>query len=328
MRSIPLITIGLVFFGLAAIAQEKKPPDKSDAGKAAAKEEKPAVRSVQVKSGALQFDVRLEPGAPDPGELVRVTIDMNEIPPVPDPIYGERIPVKEARITAKVTDADGAGYTMAYQVHPLQDAGSYGFHFTPIRKDNYKLVLQGNHNNVSFEPDLRVPVGIWPFTKVDAKGNVSKVPAETASSRMPALPTGMKSPAMPTGTRQVDTGNRPGETPLQQAMETIGEQYAEAGVALMAGRRPDLKDAKVAAGKLKTAVVRGAAIPHSDSEFAGLMNELLQAVEKLEKVSGAGKAKAAIDSLNRIGSHHCNRCHFKMRWGILGHTAAFPADVP
>ncbi|MBW1811129.1 MAG: hypothetical protein JRJ87_23260 [Deltaproteobacteria bacterium] len=320
-----IVAVVLIPFMVATAAEKAKVPEKVPAPK-----EKPKVRTLQLKSGALLFNVRLEPGVPDPGQLVEVTIEMSEVPPVPDPIYGERIPIKDAEITAKVTDVDGAGYTMAYRVHTLQDAGSYGFHFTPARKDNYRLEITGVFKNKRYSTTTRVPVGIWPFTSVDAKGNVSRVPARSASSRLPALPSGMKSG----DTQSSDAKTKgPGpstkkRTPLQTMMKQLGEQFARAGVALLAGRKPDLKDAKAAAIQMNVQAKAAAELPHADGEYKDLMNELVGQIDKFERASSGGKAKSAVKAFNQIGSHHCNRCHFKLRWNIIKQSSAFPANLP
>jgi hypothetical protein len=329
MRSILSIVALLLLLGPAFAADGKAEVPKAPAkAQAKSKEEKPRVRTLQVKSGTLLFNVSIEPGVPDPGQVIAFSIELAEVPEVPDPIYGEKIPVKDAELTARVTDADGAGYTMAYRVHALQDAGSYGFHYTPVRKDNYRVALMGIHNGKGFKAELRVPVGIWPFIKVDAEGKVSKVPAQTASNRRPALPSGLKAPAIPGG---AGVGRQPAarkNSPLGKAMQVLGEQFARAGVALFSGRRPDLKEAKAAADLLKAEVEKAAAIKQADDEYDGQMQELNQAVQELVRASGAGKAKSAKASFSRIGDQHCNRCHFKMRWKMIEQSSDFPARLP
>jgi hypothetical protein len=288
---------------------------------------KPEILNLQVKSGTLLFGIRLEPGVPDPEEVVEVAIEMAEVPPIPDPIYGERIPVKEAEIVAEVADADGAGYTVKYRVHPLQDAGSYGFHFTPLRKDTYRVTLKGVYKTKKFDPDFRVSVGIWTFTRVDEAGSVSQVPAQPASSRMPAMPTVVQGPATPGGaSKGVVTGRR--VSPLRSVMKTLGESWAKAGEALLTGRRPDLKEARISSAQMKAVAKEAVEIDPSDSEFKSLISELDQALDQFEKAAGSGQAPATIKAFKRIGSHHCNRCHFKMRWKMIDDVSAFPAALP
>lgn len=325
MRSILMIVSILLVPGMAAADGGAKPA--KAAAKAVPVKPKPRLRTVQVKSGNLLFNVTIEPGAPDPGQVISFSIELAEVPPVPDPIYGEKIPVKDARLTARVTDADGAGYTLAYRVHTLQDAGTYGFHYTPIRKDNYRVALVGVHKGKGFKAGLRVPVGIWPFVEVDAAGNVSRVPAHTPSNRMPALPSSVKTPAVPGGAAG-GTSGAVKKPVLAQAMEALGEQFARAGVALFAGRRPDLKQAKAAADKLRAAVKKAAALKMADEEYDGLMIGLGQAVGELVTATAAGRAKSARKAFNRIGSGHCNRCHFKMRWKMIGQSSGYPDRLP
>jgi hypothetical protein len=289
---------------------------------------KPEIRHLQVKSGPVLFEIRLEPGVPDPEEVVEVAIEMAEIPPIPDPIYGERIPVKGSEIVAEVADADGAGYTVKYRVHPLQDAGSYGFHFTPLRKDNYQVTLKGIYKTKKFDPHFRIPVGIWPFTKVDEKGSVSQVPVQPASSRMPAVPSGVKGPTVPGGAAPKRTVPGRRLSPLRSVMKALGESWAQAGEALLMGRRPDLKEARVASTQMKAAATEAMEINPSDSEFKSLISELNQALNKFDQAAGSGKAPATIKAFKHIGSHHCNRCHFKMRWKMIDDLNAFPAALP
>jgi len=288
---------------------------------------KPEVRHLQVKSGPVLFGVRLEPGVPDPEEVVEVSIEMAEVPPIPDPIYGERIPVKGAEIVAEVADADGAGYTVKYRVHPLQDAGSYGFHFTPLRKDNYQVTLKGVYKTKKFDSHFRVPVGIWPFTKVDEKGSVSKVPVQPVTSRMPAVPTGVKGPAVPGGAAPKRSVPGRQTSPLGSVMKELGESWAKAGEALLMGRSPDLKQARVFSTQMKAAAKEALEVS-SDSEFKSLISEMNQELGRFEQAAGSGKAPATIKAFKHIGSHHCNRCHFKMRWKMLDDLNAFPAALP
>ena len=288
---------------------------------------KPEIRHLQVKSGPVLFGISLQPGVPDPEE-VEGAIEMAEVPPIPDPIYGERIPVKGAEIVAEVADADGAGYTVKYRVHPLQDAGSYGFHFTPLRRDNYRVTLKGVYKTKKFDPHFRVPVGIWPFTKVDDQGSVSQVPAQPASSRMPAVPTGVKGPAVPGGS--APKRSVPGRrlSPLRSVMKSLGESWAKAGEALLTGRRPDLKEARVSSAQMKAAAKEALEINPPDSGFKSLISEMNQEMDRFEKAAGSGKAPATIKAFKQIGSHHCNRCHFKMRWKMIDDLNAFPAALP
>jgi hypothetical protein len=313
-----VVAVSCVMLGSMSFAGE---PPKEPAPKGP--ESKPEMRSIQVKSGYLSFNILLRPGVPDPGQVVEITMDMAEVPPVPDPIYGERIPVKNASITASVTDA--AGYSLNYRVHSLQDAGSYGFHFTPMRKDTYQVTLKGVYKEKKFNPDFEVPAGIWPFKGAEAKAPTSAPPT---SSRLPAVPSGMSAPVAPSGAGATRKVSGRVSSPLQVSMSKVGEFWAKAGVAMLVGRKPDLNEATALAAKLKGAVREAAVMKPSDKEFNSLMKKLWEAVGEFEKAASSGKAAKALETFKRIGSHHCNRCHFKMRWGILKHVGTFPAGLP
>ncbi len=303
-----LIGIAYLILPLMAAAEESKLADDKNEKVESAQPDKPEVRTLRAKSGSLQFVVHLRPGVPDPGKVVEAEIEMADIPPIPDPIYGERIPVKGVHLIAKVTDADGAGYTLAYRVHALQDAGQYGFHFTPIRKDNYRLALTGSYKGVPFNASLKVPVGIWPLPAEEAAQN------QTAS-RLPALPGGMRAPASP-GAKS--SSPKQVESALHAAMERMGESFSLMGEALYQGRRADLKKAKPIAVELSKAIRQGVEASGPDPVYPAWMQETLDAAQALEQSIGSGKRKAALRDFGALGGQHCNRCHLKLRWQLDG----------
>ncbi len=323
MRVLVLLATLLALPCLVFSAEEKK-----DEKKVEKKEEKalakPAVRTVQIKSSIFQFDVRLTPGVPDPGQVEEVRIEMAEVPPVPDPIYGQSIPVKDAEIVAEVTDADGAGYTLAYRVHPLTDAGVYGFHFTSTRRDTYKVVLKGEQKSQKFSPSFRVPVGIWPIKDVDAKGNERVVPAESASSRMPALPGGIKAPATPAGPARASAKT----SPMRKAMDEMGGLWVDLQVALFAGRKPDMPKVKAAAEALQKASLAAAGLKPADSDHEELGKEAAVALGKLAQAAGGGKRAPTVKAFEQVGGRHCNRCHFVKRWKVIANPEEFPGLLP
>ncbi len=290
---------------------------------------KPAQRTVQLKSGLFQFKVRLNPAVPDPGSVVDVRIEMFEVPPVPDPIYGESIPVKDARMTVDVIDADGAGYPLSMLVHHLQDAGAYGFHFTAPRRDTYRVVLKGEYKTKKFSPHFRMPVGIWPFKNVDAKGHETVVHVAASSARMPAIPGAKRGPAVPGSSNASSVANSTQSvSALTQAMKDMGNAWVELQVAMLAGRRADLARAKTVASGLQSLVDKARPLVPSDPDFADLMKQASDELGKLVKHAGSGKDKEAVRAFDNVASRHCNRCHFVKRWKILSSPEEFPAMLP
>ncbi len=324
---------------------EQKKAAEGDAKAADEGPPKPAVRTVQVRSSIFQFKVRFDPGVPEPGEVVEARIEMAEVPPVPDPVYGETIPIKGAAIVAEVTDADGAGYGLAYRVHPLTDAGMYGFHFTPARSDVYRVVLRGEQKSQRYAATIRVPVGIWPLP-----GGEDEQPADKGGPGLAALPGG-RGPAVPAGhsggpaipgSGPAQPGGGPaqpgggpagdeakgGESPLHEAMETMGEHWVALQVALLAGRRPDLNKARLAADALRRACLAAVDVAPGDADHARLMKATAAAVGAVAKATAGKKAKPALRAYRQVGARHCNRCHFARRWEVLSSPDEFPAMLP
>jgi len=313
-----------------ALAADPAPAPAVEGVKAEAAPEKPAVRALQVKSRgkgtAYLFKLTLVPGVPDPGRAVSVGLELFELPPVPDPIHGEQVPLKDASLVAEVTDADGAGYTMVYEVHPLQDAGTYGFHTTPVRQDTYRVVLRGEHNGRKLSGTFRLSAGLWPIPG----GDDEAAPSEDAGGggRMPAMPGGMKGPAVPGG-RAAAPAEAPAEvapskpgTPLAGVMERLGEGWVELQVALFGGRVADLARAKALAGPLKTTALAAAGLRPPEADFDRLLQETAEALGAL-----AG-AKDPVQAFQRIAANQCNQCHLVYRWNVIGSLAEFPGGLP
>jgi len=300
MRSVVIAACVLV---LALLLGASPPQDKP----------RPQTRTIQVKSGSLVFKVRLVPGVPHPGQVVEAAMEAAEVPPVPDPVYGERIPLKQAKMTALVTDADGEGYTTGYRVHPLADAGSYGFHFTPLRREIYRVALTGTHRGVAFKAEFKVPVDMWPFPPGidDGSGSASPAPA----TRMPALPASMKQPAQP-----ATAGGTPETTrlpPLRRAMHDLGLALARAGAALELGRRPDVAEASQALGGLAGLVGAARQASAERTELATGMDQLQVRANELSSQL-QGKRRAAVRKAYRSLVQGCTACHLQQRWKLGG----------
>lgn len=327
MRNLVLVTALAALPGLCLAVDKLKTDEPEIESKAAG--EKPAVRALQLRSSIFQFSLRLEPGVPDPGQVEQVRIEMAELPPVPDPIYGETIPVKECQMLAEVTDADGAGYGMLYQVHQLTDAGAYGFHFTPKRRDTYRVVLRGEHKSQKFSPTFRVPVGIWPFHDPGGSGGADGSASKSTGGRLPAIPGSPTDPALPAAPAgpAVPAGAA-ASSPVAGLMEILGARWVDLQVALLAGRKPDWTRVKAAAEALRQASLDGAGLLPADPDFTGLMKEQAEALDKLAKAAGSAKAAPVREAFDQLGGRHCNRCHFAKRFGLLASPDEFPGGLP
>jgi hypothetical protein len=260
---------------------------------------KPQVRNVQLSSGQLQFNIKLEPGAPDAGRVVDVRVELAMVPPVPDPIYGERIPVKGARLVASLADQEGTGYRSLYLVHPLSDAGLYGFHFTPLRSDVYVMELTARYQERDYQVSCKVPVGIWPFPP-----GTETVQAESAPSamRMPAIP-GSLGPSV-SATTAPSAGHQ--KSAFQQGMFSLGAAFAGLANALLAGRA-DFSRAGEELSAMQKAL--GSLNLPETSPLKQLVEELAARLKAFDQAGGA-------QALRRL-AESCNSCHLAKRWKLF-----------
>jgi hypothetical protein len=87
--------------------------------------------------GLLAFVLHVRPSLPIPGQVVELVADIAEVVEPPDPDIGDRRPLENQQVTAKV---EGMGQ---YQVHSAGgNAGSYGFHMTPQTKGIREVELR------------------------------------------------------------------------------------------------------------------------------------------------------------------------------------------
>jgi hypothetical protein len=332
MRTPPLALLCLVAPCLVSGAEQGKLSDEpaaADEKPAPAPPPRPEVRNLQIRGrtrgDSYLFKVSLIPGVPDPGRVVAVRLEMFELPVVPDPIHGEQIPVKDAQIRAEVTDADGAGYTLTYSVHPLADAGSYGFHVTPARQDTFRVVLKAEYQGRKAEGAFRLGAGIWPLPASEDEDRSEEGGESGGGGRLPAMPGGgVKVPAMPGG-GPAAAGAGPAVrqgSPLAQVMERLGEGWVELQVLLHGGRTPDLGRVKALAEPLRQTALAGAGLRAPEADFDRLLAETAEALGQL------GSVKDPLAAFQRIGAHQCNQCHFVYRWRVLGSLAEFPGGLP
>ena len=298
-------------------AQKQANPDNK-------KVEKPAQRTVSARSGIFQIKIQMTPGVPDPRQMESVTIDVAEIPAVPDPIYGESIPAKNVHMVAQVIQEDGAGLATPYRVHPLTDAGSYGFHFTPLRRDVYLLRIKGTHKERTLDTKVRIGAGIWPLTKVDSEDQQQIVPSKTSKSRLPAIPESMRS----TGFGQHKSGLAGSKinatTTLADRMQEIGSAWVDLQIALFGSLLPDLKKAQNASQHLFERARDALDHRPAPPDFAVLMQEMIDEGTLFRKSAASKQTKKIVQSYHTLGARHCNRCHFVHRFKLINKALDYP----
>jgi hypothetical protein len=270
----------------------------------------PKVRVVQLKASSFLFDLRLEPGAPKKGEVVKISIEMVKVPEIPDPVYGERIPVKGADIIIELFDSKEDSLLARYRVHSLQDAGSYGLHLTPLVDENLVVKISGIHKGVSFADKFELFEGAL---SQEGPGKVAGPASPSSGSRLPARPS--RGPAMP---GQGAVANQ-GPT-LPKIMKKMGENWVKIGQVLFLGANDSTK---MSCKNLSELSQQAALIKMSDEEYLSAINEMKKVVERLN----AQEHKDARQTFKKLGSQHCNRCHYKMRWKMIDSLSVFSDKI-
>jgi hypothetical protein len=274
---------------------------------------KPPQRTVEARSGDLVFMVTHRPGVPEPGESVDVRIELVEKPAVPDPVYGETIPVKDLSFLAQVHSETGPA--TFYRVHALQDAGGYGFHFTPFGRAILTVAFDGTYKGVKFHSGIQIPVGIWPLPGMEKKEQENETAGHSEAGRRPALPNTETRPAMPEPKVGQGFPATKGHGDVRSGMEALGWQWARLGELLLV-KKPDPKEMRKVASEMNALIAKEIhKLPEGD-EFTRLLHELHTMVSDLEKVAGEGREKQAGETFRRMGSQSCNRCHMKERWHL------------
>lgn len=148
---------------------------------------KPERRAWTVKSGKFAFTLDFNPGIPDPNKLVEIGLLATEIPTTPHPMYGNRIPLKDASLTVEALNPAGesVGRFRAHDM-PLQ-AGRYGLHITPTQEGIYELLIKGRTaDGQELSARVKMPVKVWPLPK-ELEGNGEDVGGGGPRRRAPVI---------------------------------------------------------------------------------------------------------------------------------------------
>jgi hypothetical protein len=137
-------------------AEAKKKLENKDQRLAAAKK----IRQLTRTSGPFSISVAIEPGHVQKDALLEVRLDVAARLDVPDPRYGNLLPIKGAEVTATMT---GAKRRVRMALHSLETLGRYGFHTTPAKDGPLTVQVTGTTaDGQSFDATFPIHVGVWP----------------------------------------------------------------------------------------------------------------------------------------------------------------------
>jgi hypothetical protein len=131
---------------------------------------KPPILKPEHNGATIGYRLKVRPGVVDPGHTVSIEIELAQLLKDPDPTYGERKPIDDARLHAILVappagkKAKGPTWTASHRAVRLSDAGTYGVTFTPPTAGVYGLYLRGDGGEAGpIEYNLAMPVGVWPL---------------------------------------------------------------------------------------------------------------------------------------------------------------------
>ena len=285
---------GLLASG-SAFAQEKAAPLAS-AGPA------PTEYALSLRDGDYRIRVTLRPGVPEALHLLEINLDIARHREVPDPQYGDLVPLEGAKLAAMVS---GPGIRTRHLVRALGDAGSYGLHVTPSEKGYWTIAL-GPLEPGQAGPTISFQIGVGVPMPPSAQGEAVQSSRTVVSAGRPVI--------------------EPGEGTLRPQMQELGERFFSA--------RDAATGAAQAAQESEMAqLARGfeghapAALAKSGGEFDALARDTAAALEKAAALARRNRAQGALQ-LQSIAANECLRCHVKFRDGVVADLAGWPEVSP
>jgi murein DD-endopeptidase MepM/ murein hydrolase activator NlpD len=166
-------------------ADDKKKLENKDARLAAARK----IRNISRSSGPIGVSFAIEPGEVKSNSVVEIRVDLTQKLDVADPKYGTLMPLKGLDLVAVVSQPTGKkdNKSLKYALHPLEAAGRYGFHTTPLKDGLYQVSIQGTtKDGKSVDASFPLHVGVWPPPdfEEEEKNNLATTDANRAGRQV------------------------------------------------------------------------------------------------------------------------------------------------
>ncbi|MDF1564157.1 MAG: hypothetical protein P1V51_13995 [Deltaproteobacteria bacterium] len=246
------------------------------------------------------------------GRRVTVTLDLAQTPMVPDPTFGDRVPVRGASLIATVKPKEG-GSPMRYGLHPLMGAGVYGFHFTPATTGLYQVTFAQRGVEL---PEFEFVLGVGVDTPAD-----TEAPQEAMGLRQ--VLAGGRRPAR--GTSRGPITPMTGGASSKKAMQAMVQPAGLLGEALgkpkplISETTPALDALLEQARTLKGTVPD--AYRSASAEYDQLAERLVSELEALKAKSTPKDLRAGWD---QVRDSTCASCHVKFWWAITPDLSTWP----
>jgi hypothetical protein len=237
--------------------------------------------------GLLVFVLHVRPSSPVPGQVVELVADIAEVLEPPDPDIGDRRPMENQQVVAKV---EGVGQ---YQMHVAGgNAGSYGFHMTPQTKGLKEAEV---HVEGRKEPGAIFRVNIGGEQKALDKGETLEIRPYEYWRGADAL-----------GRNMVDLGKVWGQLWL------LSQGQGKGDLATLAKLYADLAK-------------QGPALPMPRRADRSQYEELARQFSATGEQAMALKASGLRDFIGTTQSQQCNRCHVAYDYRLTDDIARWPS---
>lgn len=133
----------------------------------------PPEYTLELKDAGFRVHATLEPGEPQPGEVVELRFDVAR---------NEGEPQRDLKLALTVT---GPGPRTKYLVRPLGDAGVYGVHWTPSSRGLWTLALAPWKDQ---GPSVTFQVGVGEPMPASSQGHMVQASRTVVGARAPEQP--------------------------------------------------------------------------------------------------------------------------------------------
>jgi hypothetical protein len=347
------LAAGGVFLALAAPAgaeaQVKKPvggeeakpdagpaPSAPDAGPRKAEVEKPPEKPVdppervyRKRRGDFITAIHVRPGDPKPGRSVEVILELYKASEVPDPTYGDRIPIANARLIA-AWNREGDNETR-YLVRPMGESANYGVHLFAAREGPYTLKIEGSVGEEKLSLEYHLGVGQPANPSGTARGARGNRTVVKAGGNAPSLKRYEDPRGVPFMMRELTRRWLDLDAALERA-EASGKQPAAKGkkgptkVEYLPSAVGAAQLAAKSLGSPAAAVVQtvpedlGSGAPDYNGFARDFVRAVIDVTGKLkgEDLAGARTAMRAIEE------NQCTKCHAQFSWKVAKDVKDWP----
>jgi hypothetical protein len=289
----------------------------------------PAERTIEKREGTYVFRLTLRPGNLKPARVADVTLELLRVLDIPDPVTGDRAPVNEASIVARVKPppplvpskgkkSEPSAPLPSYVAWALEAPGTYGLHFTPGADGLFELALSGTDPKTDTEGSPRE-------FGTSFRLGVGSAAAQTEQSQGGVV--GRRGTRRPIGVG----GDREKEDRLRKLMEELGyrtlaleplvdQPPAKGPHVELAARAREL----AALAESAKGLVPASAPADGAPEFDALAARMAARFEELARAAEGKDRKAPRAKYDALEPQGCLQCHAKYRWGVADDVTRWP----